>query len=406
MGVVCLKCNAETILPFEIHYNYFICPKCFTSIKKEGDRLIIKETLSKPTLDPVLEIGKEVVLKNEEYFVFNFIEKQTKLGEWWVEYELKSKDNRSLFITEEGGNWIVEEEIERTKVKGTTFKYYDDLEFNLFEKGKVNERTGCGFFNYKLSKEYVDYEDYITPPFALSFEKENNEEGKVYLGEHIDRNEVKKIFGLKDLPNKTYIGSVQPFYYDVADVIRIFLAFAILTLVVHLIYYSKSKNELILEKEINLTKAYATDVFSLSGAISPLTVRISSDVDNSWVATDFTLENVSTRETVYFSKDLEYYYGYSEGENWTEGSKDEEFTICGVSSGDYRIIINPAKDESNFTNNTLKISVFWDKKNNWNFMFVILAFIVFTIILFGIKNSFESNRWSDNPYSPYLKDKE
>jgi hypothetical protein len=404
MGIVCLKCNVETILPFEIEYNYFICPSCFTSHQRDNEGLIIVESSTKPTKNPVLQIGKVVILSDTEYCVFNFIEKRTESGEYWCEYELKSKENLSIYITDEGGNWILEQEIESKKVSGSGFKYYDDIEFSLFEKGIVNQQIGCGFFSYKLNKKNIEYLDYINPPYVLSFECEKGESEKIFLGEHINRNEISKIFEVKGLPSKSYIGSAQPFYYDTTDVIKIFLAFIILTLLIHLANYSNSKNELILEKEINLSESYTTDILSLRGAIAPLTINISSDVDNSWVATDFSLVNVTTGETAYFSKDVEYYYGYSEGENWTEGSKDEEFSICGVSAGDYRIVINPTRDETNIINNYLKISVYWDKKNNWNFMFVILAFTIFTIILFIIKNSFESNRWGDSPYSPYLKD--
>jgi len=406
MEVICLKCNLETTLPFEVNYNYFICPNCFSCNEKSTEVFLTKENFPKPFQERVLTIGKLVTLYNTEYTVFNFIEKKTKEGDIWYEYELKSKDNLSLFITDEGGNWIIEKEIEKSKVSGNSYRYYNEVEFSLFEKGWVYENTGCGFFEYKLTNETIYYEDYVSPPQVLSLEKENGENDKYYLGEHISRNEVLKIFDLKYLPSKTYIGSAQPFYYNIIDVVKIFLSFAILTLIIHLTYYSYSKNELILERELNLTESYTTDIISLRGAIAPLTINISSNVDNSWVATDFSLTNIKTAETVYFSKDIEYYYGYSEGENWTEGDKNEEFSICGVSAGDYKITVNPTNDETNTVNNILKISVYWDKKHNWNFMFVILTFLVLIIILYYIKNSFESNRWSDSPYSPYTKDED
>lgn len=406
MEMSCLKCSTITALPFEINYNYFICPNCFTSNDKKNNSLSKSEVFKNPSQKIILPIGHQVVLNEIEYVVFNFIEKKTNEGDFWYEYELKSVDNKSLFITDEGGNWIVETEIENRKVSGNTCRYYNEEEFRLFETGWVHENTGCGFFEYKLTDQTIYYEDFISPPHVLSLEKENDEDDKYYLGEHISRDEITKLFKLDYLPSKSYIGSAQPFYYNIVDVIKIFLIFSILTLLIHTVYYSNSKNELILEKDINLTESYTTGIFSLRGAIAPLVISISSNVNNSWVATDFSLTNVNTGETSYFSKDVEYYYGYSEGENWTEGSKDEEFSICGVSSGDYKITINPTKDETDTINNDLKISVYWDKKHNWNFMFVIVAFLAFLILLGIVKNSFESNRWSDSPYSPYKKEED
>ena len=55
------------------------------------------------------------------------------------------------------------------------------------------------------------------------------------------------------------------------------------------------------------------------------------------------LVNENNGEEVYASKDIEYYHGYTDGENWTEGSNSEDFNLCGVAAGKYHLTITPSK---------------------------------------------------------------
>jgi hypothetical protein len=48
-------------------------------------------------------------------------------------------------------------------------------------------------------------------------------------------------------------------------------------------------------------------------------------VDNSWANVGLGLVNEKTNEIVYASKDIEEYHGYEDGENWSEGRRDESF---------------------------------------------------------------------------------
>jgi Domain of unknown function (DUF4178) len=407
-SIKCLKCESQFDFEFEIKQNYFICPSCKNIFSNQNTILKFEKQQTNSMEEVIAKIGDKVILKDVNYTVVNIVEKHTNEKFYWQEYELQNFEGERIYIINEGGNWIFEKEINISDVKfnffGENTCLYNDIDFKLFEKGSVSDFAGIGFFEYKLNVNYIRYDDYIAPPFTLSVEYED--EKTCYLGEHLPRNEVKQIFNNKNLPSKEYIGSAQPFYYNLVDVIKIFLIFSIVILGIHMVYYSYSKSELVFSGEIkpNEGNELVSNIFQLKGAIAPLTISVSSDVDNSWVATDFSLTNIETNETAYFSKDVEYYYGYSEGENWTEGSKDEEFNICGVSSGNYKIGMKSTNDFQTEFSSPVYVKVYWDKKHNWNFMLAISFFIAILILLYYIKNYFENDRWSDSPYSPYLKD--
>jgi hypothetical protein len=408
MEVNCLSCNHKISLPYEISYQYYICIKCFIIHKKENGILKLLGS-NKPSFNYSIPIGTTIDFENQKYYVATVILKKDLFNDSWLEYELIAENNTKKYFTEENGNWTVSEEIEVKKFdKSKKEIYHEGTDYRLFDNGKYIDFTGVGFFEFQISnKENIAYYDFICPPNLLSVEIE---EGKhtSYIGNHISKKDVKSLFNIQSVPSRSQIGMVQPFYFNLSNTLMVFCGACIFILISHLYFSSISKNQLVYSSEINLleqnNKEISTDIFELKGPIAPLKIFIDSDVDNSWIATDFSLVNQTTGESSYFSKDLEYYHGYEGGENWSEGNTNEEFNICGVSSGNYKISFIPNKDTNDQINSRLKIDVYWDKSDNWNFVSAFVIFLVIIILLYFIKNSFEQRRWNDSDYSPYSKE--
>ncbi len=403
----CIKCNHITNLETEIYFSYFICPECYSLFQFHDQQLHFKSTISKTKSKSFLNLGKSVILENENFCIANFIIKCANGNEYWTEYELISLSGKRKYVIEENGNWIISEQVEVKSDSDSLEIYYNEIEYKIFEKGYSTDISGAGFFEYKFSEETIGFKDYINPPCMLSVEVEDNK-SVYYFGTHYSRKDIKKIFNIEILPNKDNIGIVQPFYINLKNLVTIFCLASILVLCIHIFYYQTAKNQLIYSNDIDLisqvNKEIETDVFELEGPIAPLNIFISSNVDNSWLATDFSLVNQTTNESVYFSKDVELYSGYEGGESWTEGSNHEDFTICGVSAGKYKISFKPNKDIDDNKNSSMHLEVYWDRNNSWNFMFVLITFVAITILLYYLKNNFESRRWNDSDYSTYDDD--
>lgn len=409
MEATCLDCGHLVNLPIEIPAENFICPKCFKSHSYKNGLLAIDGKTKIGSFEFHIPVGNSVVLEDQTYWVSNVILKKSSDGAYWREYELVSEKGNYKYLTEEDGNWTISEQVELDKDFNKQEIHYDDKDFALFDKGSYQDNSGVGFFDFKLDQNYVKYRDYVCPPYLLSVEVEEKRQ-IVYYGHHISAKEVKKLFNLTVVPGKARIGMVQPFYYDFRKVITIFCYAALIVLVSHLIFYQTSTNQLVYSNTIDLVnsndKEVTTDVFELKGPIAPLNIYIVTEVNNSWLATDFSLINQTTGEVAYFSKDVEYYYGNEGGEDWSEGSMSEDFNICGVSSGKYKIAFRPNKDTNDVYNSAMKIEVYWDKSDNWNFMVVLITFLVLSIILYYLKNNFEQRRWYDSDYSPYSKEED
>mgnify|MGYP006140787297 FL=1 len=407
MEIQCLKCNTKVSFSFDFDYNYYTCFSCHSNYKKvNGEFKYLDKSIDISHI-PSLKIGAKGVFDNEEFTVVGFVYKKNSKKEYWFEYKLISSLGNILYLTEEMGHWSLEREIDSERINKKFGFFYDEIEFKKYESDKSHEFYRCGFFDYKLDSNFSKYDEYINPPYGISVEYSSNKE-KYFYCEYITQKEIKKIFNVDNLPMKDGVGLIQPFYYNLQNVYTIFVVAIITITLLHILFYSNSQNQLIYQNSFDLdkfnNKEIYTDVFELKGEISPLSIDISSNVDNSWVSTDFALINESTSETVYFSKDLEYYYGYSEGENWTEGSKNETFNICGVSQGKYKIMIFPNNDQTNVKDDFLNIQIYWGRPDNWNLYVSVFVFLALGIFLYIIKNSFESKRWEDSYYSPYKKD--
>lgn len=409
MEVRCLDCDFLVDLPLPILVEYFVCPKCFQFHSYKKEVFVAERNIKMGSFEFHITFGNSAVLEGQTYWVSNVILKKSSYGEYWREYELVSKKGSYKYLTEENGNWTISEQVELDKDFNKQEIHYDDKDFALFDKGSYQDNSGVGFFDFKLDQNYVKYRDYVCPPYLLSVEVEEKKQ-IVYYGHHISAKEVKKLFNLDVIPWKSKIGMVQPFYYDFRKVITIFCYATLIVLVSHLIFYQTSSNQLVYSDTIDLVsgndKEVSTGVFELKGPIAPLKIYIETEVNNSWLATDFSLINQTTGEVAYFSKDVEYYYGREGGEDWSEGSSSEDFNICGVSSGKYKIAFRPHKDTNDMYNSAMKIEVYWDKSDNWNFMVVLITFLVITIILYYLKNNFEQRRWYDSDYSPYSKEED
>ena len=142
-------------------------------------------------------------------------------------------------------------------------------------------------------------------------------------------------------------------------------------------------------------KEYVTPAFNLKGSSAPLSVRVHTNVNNSWANVQLALINENTGEETYANKDIEYYHGYTDGENWTEGSETNEFNICGVAAGKYHLAITPMKAPEDVQNQSLQISASWSKPSYRNVYMTFIFMIVFVIGMYYLNQNFENKRWEE-----------
>lgn len=409
MEVPCFKCNHTTTLKVNFEVISFACPNCGAVYKNSnGAGLKLERSFSGYDFTNKLAIGQQGLFFDHTYTITGVLIKEYQ-GFEWAEYMLQGVDTDSFgYLSEADGHWIFLEEIEFKQSVGNHPKTieYEDLTLNLYEYYYPKLIAASGYFDFDILQN-TQLIEYINPPFVLSAEKTGKVE-TVFLGKHIAKTEVKKAFGITNLPTKIGTGLVQPFLFNLRNLALVFCTVALLMLVSNW-YLNKDQVEArVLDKRLLLNqfnnKEFVSPSFELKGSAAPMSVSLQSAVDNSWASVQLALINEGTGDEVYANKDIEYYHGYTDGESWSEGSNSEDFNLCGVPAGKYHFVITPTKAIEDTTNQYIDIKASWSAPSNRNVWFISILMGVIVFALLFIEREFETKRWSDSRFSPYPTD--
>lgn len=400
MEITCTKCSTTTKLDLSFEASYFACPNCKTIyFKARNDEFAFKTSCSEKTYLYAFSVGQKATFNNKEYKVTGVLIKKYKNVLRWAEYILQNDEGSFLYLSESDGNFILLEEIEYEKKVGNhpLVIEHENLSFDRYDYSYPDLSYASGFFDFNIL-ERIELIEYINPPYILSFEKFEKTQ-IAYYGKHISRSAVKKAFKTSSIPSKSGIGVVQVFPINVRNLAIIFCTVAILILFSQLYINKDRKSQEVLNTSVPfngfVSKDFVSPSFELKGGSAPLQINVSSNVDNSWANVQVALVNEITNEEIYASKDIEYYHGYTEGENWTEGSTTENFNICGVSAGKYHVTVVPTKAPEDTSNSFVTIKATWNEPSLRNFFMTIIFMAVFVILVYYWSKYFEYKRWEE-----------
>jgi hypothetical protein len=138
---------------------------------------------------------------------------------------------------------------------------------------------------------------------------------------------------------------------------------------------------------------------------------IAAPVDNSWFELNATLVNASTGKEYSLEKGVEYYHGYSEGEYWEEGSRNEAAFLSSIPQGRYYLQLqgireptyyyNTSSDWQNTAFKEFHLTVTYDVQMERNLFICLLAFLIFPFIQYKIVDYYERSRWRNSPHTTY-----
>ena len=407
MDISCFNCNTITSQEVCFEPTEFVCPSCQARYKSGKGGLKYTGKF-KCDYNVTLKVGQKGMFKGTEYTVSGILIKKAFGYYRWAEYILHDASENFIYLSEASGHWILLEEVAFEKKVGNhpVTVEYEQYNLDLYEYYYADVVGAKGFFDYNIDQN-TELVEYILPPYILSVERTN--EGQVaFWGKHISKREVKKAFGISDLPYRSGVGLVQPFPFDVTNTLITFCAFAIIMVFTNW-FLNKDRVQIdVLDVAVPYglvdNKDYTTPSFELKGSAAPMTIKASSEVDNSWANIEVALVNEKTNEEVYANKDIEYYHGYTDGENWTEGSTSEDFNICGVHEGKYHLVLTPSKAPEDVKNNYIRVQASWNEPTTHNLFMTYLFMGIFVLIIYLIKKYFEKQRWQDSSYSPYNQD--
>jgi hypothetical protein len=411
ISTVCPQCKHANVARGRSNTLAMTCAACgvyFTTGKWSKE--IIKFNIE---ANPVFPIGTQARIKGIKYEVMGFVVKNVrKYGYSWREYTLYHPIHGILFLSESSGNWNIVRPINdnpRGGIKGVEFTYEEHF-YRLYQRYKADIVYAKGEFVsdiFNITDE-SQCDEYISPPYLLSFESDKSG-SRWYKGEYVSPEDIIAYFkpGLYKLPKKEGRGYTQPFVssFKPESLAALCAVLGVLVLFLQLYFGNTAKEKIVLDQTFNRKDAtdqtlFVSDSFRVEGAMKSLVVIVRSPIDNDWFFGDFVLVNQDDDTEYEFSKEIEYYHGYSDGESWVEGSNQGEAYLSRIPEGNYRINIYPEFSQSG----SFDIQVIRDEASVTNMWVTLALLAIFPTYYFFRRHNIESTRWSDSDYSPYTEE--
>lgn len=403
------------------------CPECQHLNTPKGKALTVAMTCQKcgqyfrvhtgyhdkflNAFQPAIAVGTKGRIKNVLYEVMGFsVKRERKYRYQWREYLLFNPIHGIAFLSESDGNWNFLKPYAKHpwSVSSTSITpVIDKGTFELYAKyrAEVMYASGEFFFDVIDVTEKTQHYEHINPPYILNYEEGNNRLG-AYLGEYMTPDKVAAAFKLtKDkLPPKANMGYTEPiaFNFDPGSLFKITALTLLLATLIQIFFVNTAENKFIVGQEYNQAdmgdqKMFTTPSFTLSGT-KDLLVQVSAPISNDWFFAEYSLINETTGDELIFSKEIEYYKGYTDGENWSEGSNVGEAFLSAIPEGNYHINIYP---EFSLTNHQFSVAVYRDVNFYSNYIILFLLLLIFPVAIYFYRRSIEVKRWADSDYSPY-----
>jgi hypothetical protein len=416
----CVHCENRIEVKTYPFAQSFACTNCGLQyvLTKDG----FKSTQKYPHLDtgPDITLGSRGEVKGIFYEVIGYAlkEENNQYHSQWKEYTLYNREEGYAFLSEYAGHWTYVREqgaapvLKSDKVKSFV---YGGEDFQLFNAYGFTIRNARGEFSGNLFQSEKTYcKEFISPPEVWIKEQRKGEGIVWFLGEHISGKELEKTFDMPaGAPYKTGIGAVEPkFFISPYKLARMTGLGVLLLVALHLLVSSFRQNRVILDQDFSFTTdlsandtaqnlSYVSKPFHLDKWRSNLSFDIHAPVDNDWFELGATLVNTKTGAEYSLEKGVEYYRGYTDGENWTEGSTSENAYLAQIPSGDYILQLQGVRSMGYNHINNFQVRVTYDVSTERNLFFSILFLLVWPVVQYIRTNNIEKKRWYNSPFSPF-----
>jgi hypothetical protein len=403
----CPSCGGEIQIRAGGHTLAAVCAHCGSVIDVGDARLkIIQETAAK-TKETFLSIGQRGELQGVVWEVIGYVQKsdRTKVY-YWDEYLLFNPWHGFRFLVQMDGHWnfvkIIKSHFPKTGFN--TQVWHGDDCYKPFLQDDPIVQYVKGEFYWRIKKgEQAKTEDYVCPPYMLSFEYTGSDK-TVSLCEYTEPEVIRAAFGIaRPMPYRKGVGPNQPAPMNTRRLWRTFAAALVAAIFIQMALVGASKNEKLvaysqMHGPLDRTRTFMSESFSIPKQSNVL-ITAYAPVDNAWVEIDLSLVNDATKEDFDALIPIEYYHGYDSDGSWTEGSQMTSEYLSAVSRGDYRMVYEIDADA--FTRQQqqpVQITVTRDVAswgNFWWTFFLLLAYPAYAAMKAG---SFEVKRWENSDF--------
>ena len=393
------------------------CPYCNSLLDVNGGNLEYLKTLKPPKNVPdfLLPIGAEGSFENfadgAKMKIIGAVARSVTIEGikyFWHEYLLYNPRIGFRWLVNSDDHWNFVESVNVAEVElkeglGKPGARYAGKNYKIFQDAPARVEYVKGEFYWRVELgETVRAVDFVAPPLMLSQEK-TDKEVSWSLGTYLTKDKVEKALNVSNLPRPSNVAPNQPFsgsFYYTWGFLPLFLLIVVSIFTIPFMGFGKTvyQGELILEPlpNLNATQTVFTKPFEIKSSQN-VQVSVNAKIaDNSWAQLDF--DFVKDNKAVdSIPIDIEFYKGYTDGENWSEGSKNDDATVSAMPAGTYLMRVQGTWGQwQKPLPVTVKVEQNVTRGVNFCVAFLLLAIVpVFMLIK---KAAFEAKRWSESMF--------
>jgi hypothetical protein len=370
-------------------------------------------------IKPEIPLGRVGQIKGKSWQVIGYqIRGITVDGETykWREYLLWNAEGGFRYLSEYDGHWN-----EIATVKGLPKEVtagpplvveYAGTQFKHFQGAKASTYFVLGEFPWQVRVgDLVVNDDFVAPPLMLSRERAP-EEITWSMGTYTPPERIREAFKLESAlprPKGVYSNQPNPLAGRSRELGRMFFLFTCALLVLFVARRVTARNEQVFSQNYTLhpaggdTGAFVTPIFDLAGGLSNVQVLTATNLLNDWVFLNIALLPEGGGSGYEMGREISFYGGTEDGEQWTEGSQNDRVLLPAVPAGKYYLRVDPEGGATGLPF-SYSLTVKRDVPRSWPFLvvFVVLGLPVLFVML--REQAFERARWAESEYAPSADD--
>ncbi|MBD2767995.1 DUF4178 domain-containing protein [Hymenobacter sp. BT664] len=338
----------------------------------------------------------------------------------WLEYQLyhpATKEYTQLAVY--NGHWLAVRPAKRNYhvLDAQTRRAYvgqPDGIYKLYNRYKARVLFAVGEFDWDIEgDDQAVISEFICPPRMLVEEKTEKapKASTWYQANNLEPYEVAIGFNLRlsDLPAQEGVGAVQPDPVQTSwPALRRLTAVAVGLLVLAQVALAILRpSQILLNENLHVVTDPATPgtgkvIVSPSFTLptqSALQIDLSTTLNNQWLELPVSLVNEQTGQGFEFTKNIEYYAGVEDGENWSEGSRDANAVLSAVPAGRYHLNLYPLT-EAGPAAPDIQVRVEANPPLIANFLVVLALLLLYPAWQYWRGSNHETRRWDESDYGP------
>lgn len=398
------------------------CPYCGALLDATSDALhIIRQLESNQRGASPIALGSTCQFESTKLTAIGYVQRSAV-----VEGQRYPFDEVLLYAPALGFRWLVRSDghwsyvqpvaVAAVKVTGTTATY-SGVRFRQFQAAPLVVDRVVGEFYWQVEVgETVDSEDYIAPPAMLSRERSDSEYNWS-LGRYVSIAEMTAAFSGSvtfERAPRTVAPNQPPRVTGLGTAVTwAMLAFGLTFFLV----YGRAGNRTLanqtaqfspVELAVNpedpasqklpSSAVWFSAPFQRSGGKN-ISVRVTAALANSWLGVEGDLIEEASGTFDSFDRSLEYYYGVTDGESWSEGSSVANIILPARAAGTYTLRLS-ASGPTPLPRTDVVVTE--DVFSGWLAICAALAVIGPAIGLALYAYSFERRRWRDSSMAPAI----